>query len=203
MWYGFSYFYVCEQYFPERQFILLLPEGGSNFLSWLIGLLKCVRSDKSYCWAVLLWDSGLLLLLSAWANTLHIISIISTYAVSFCLWLAADLISCFILCRCHYCSSSHNISTLKIPYACKLLFQELLSMNIVPRLSLKHYTDEWQEDMWNEFRTSEASHDSNRWQLNLARTSLNCPQLKKSSAPLHKRPSQLGSPSWCSFFSFL
>ena len=47
------------------------------------------------------------------------------------------------LCRCHYCSSSHNISTLKIPYACKLLFQELLSMNIVPRLSLKHYTDEW------------------------------------------------------------
>lgn len=43
----------------------------------------------------------------------------------------------------HYCSSSHNISTLKIPYACKLLFQELLSMNIVPRLSLKHYTDEW------------------------------------------------------------
>ena len=48
----------------------------------------------------------------------------------------------FFLCRCHYCSSSHNISTLKIPYACKLLFQELLSMNIVPRLSLKHYTDE-------------------------------------------------------------
>lgn len=43
---------------------------------------------------------------------------------------------------CHYCSSSHNISTLKIPYACKLLFQELLAMNIVPRLSLKHYTDE-------------------------------------------------------------
>lgn len=43
---------------------------------------------------------------------------------------------------CHYCSSSHNISTLKIPYACKLLFQELLSMNIVPRLSLNHYTDE-------------------------------------------------------------
>ncbi|XP_022803203.1 DNA-directed RNA polymerase III subunit RPC2-like [Stylophora pistillata] len=43
---------------------------------------------------------------------------------------------------CHYCLSSHNISTLKIPYACKLLFQELLSMNIVPRLSLKHYTDE-------------------------------------------------------------
>ena len=48
----------------------------------------------------------------------------------------------FFLCRCHYCSSSHNIFTLKIPYACKPLFQELLFMNIVPRLSLKHYTDE-------------------------------------------------------------
>ncbi|XP_031570048.1 DNA-directed RNA polymerase III subunit RPC2-like isoform X2 [Actinia tenebrosa] len=43
---------------------------------------------------------------------------------------------------CHYCKSSHNIASLKIPYACKLLFQELQSMNIVPRLSLKHYTDD-------------------------------------------------------------
>ena len=41
------------------------------------------------------------------------------------------------LCRCHYCQSSSNISSLKIPYACKLLFQELQSMNIVPRLKLK------------------------------------------------------------------
>ena len=32
----------------------------------------------------------------------------------------------FFLCKCHYCSSSHNIFTLKIPYACKPLFQELL-----------------------------------------------------------------------------
>ena len=55
------------------------------------------------------------------------------------------------ICRCHYCSSSHNISTLKIPYACKLLFQELLSMNIVPRLSLKHYTDEWHGDFFLKF----------------------------------------------------
>ena len=46
-------------------------------------------------------------------------------------------VTVFFLSRCHYCSSSHNISTLKIPYAYKLLFQELLSMNIVPRLSLK------------------------------------------------------------------
>ncbi|KAK3707608.1 hypothetical protein QZH41_017867, partial [Actinostola sp. cb2023] len=43
---------------------------------------------------------------------------------------------------CHYCKSSHNIASLKIPYACKLLFQELQSMNIIPRLSLKHYTDD-------------------------------------------------------------
>ena len=60
----------------------------------------------------------------------------------------------FFLCRCHYCSSSHNISTLKIPYACKLLFQELLSMNIVPRLSLKHYTDEWHGDLFWSFNDS-------------------------------------------------
>ena len=58
------------------------------------------------------------------------------------------------ICRCHYCSSSHNISTLKIPYACKLLFQELLSMNIVPRLSLKHYTDEWHGDFFWSFNDS-------------------------------------------------
>ena len=60
----------------------------------------------------------------------------------------------FFLCKCHYCSSSHNIFTLKIPYACKLLFQELLSMNIVPRLSLKHYTDEWHGDLFWSFNDS-------------------------------------------------
>jgi DNA-directed RNA polymerase III subunit RPC2 len=29
-----------------------------------------------------------------------------------------------------------NMATIKIPYACKLLFQELQSMNIIPRLKL-------------------------------------------------------------------
>jgi DNA-directed RNA polymerase III subunit RPC2 len=37
---------------------------------------------------------------------------------------------------CQYCRGS-NIAQFKMPYATKLLFQELQSMNIVPRISLK------------------------------------------------------------------
>eukprot|EP01097_Dermamoeba_algensis_P004902 TRINITY_DN3142_c0_g2_i1.p1 TRINITY_DN3142_c0_g2~~TRINITY_DN3142_c0_g2_i1.p1 ORF type:complete len:220 (-),score=33.02 TRINITY_DN3142_c0_g2_i1:39-698(-) len=37
---------------------------------------------------------------------------------------------------CQYCMSTAEVTQVKIPYACKLLFQELLSMNIVPKLSL-------------------------------------------------------------------
>ncbi|XP_071652864.1 DNA-directed RNA polymerase III subunit RPC2 [Temnothorax longispinosus] len=42
---------------------------------------------------------------------------------------------------CQRCKSSSSVSTIIMPYACKLLFQELQSMNVVPRLSLKDYCD--------------------------------------------------------------
>ncbi|KAJ6797280.1 DNA-directed RNA polymerase III subunit 2 [Iris pallida] len=37
---------------------------------------------------------------------------------------------------CSMCKNGTNLSTMKLPYACKLLFQELQSMNVVPRLEL-------------------------------------------------------------------
>ncbi|TFY79941.1 hypothetical protein EWM64_g4074 [Hericium alpestre] len=37
---------------------------------------------------------------------------------------------------CPYCKSSKNVAQLTIPYAAKLLFQELMAMNVVPRLIL-------------------------------------------------------------------
>nr|XP_039254006.1 DNA-directed RNA polymerase III subunit RPC2-like [Styela clava] len=43
---------------------------------------------------------------------------------------------------CQFCKSSRAIAKIKMPYACKLLFQELTSMNIVPRLKLKPYNEE-------------------------------------------------------------
>lgn len=39
---------------------------------------------------------------------------------------------------CTVCDSAENMNKLQIPYACKLLFQELNSVNIVPRISLKN-----------------------------------------------------------------
>ncbi|KNC82092.1 DNA-directed RNA polymerase III subunit RPC2 [Sphaeroforma arctica JP610] len=46
---------------------------------------------------------------------------------------------CGLLCDpkwCQYCKTSAEVSSLKLPYACKLLFQELTSMNIAPRITL-------------------------------------------------------------------
>ena len=37
---------------------------------------------------------------------------------------------------CQNCKSGVEMRTLRMPYACKLLFQELQSMNIIPRLTL-------------------------------------------------------------------
>ena len=36
----------------------------------------------------------------------------------------------YVLCK--YCKSSENTTIITMPYACKLLFQELMSMNICP-----------------------------------------------------------------------
>lgn len=57
------------------------------------------------------------------------------------LWFVASLILSFLSSRCHYCKSSCHVSSLRIPYACKLLFQELQSMNIIPRLKLSRYNE--------------------------------------------------------------
>lgn len=40
---------------------------------------------------------------------------------------------------CNMCKSSKKVAPLKIPYACKLLFQELQAMNIAPRLVMEDF----------------------------------------------------------------
>jgi DNA-directed RNA polymerase III subunit RPC2 len=40
---------------------------------------------------------------------------------------------------CSFCNSGQLVSKLKIPYACKLLFQELQSMNITPKIKLVEF----------------------------------------------------------------
>ena len=38
---------------------------------------------------------------------------------------------------CSVCKVGDHVVSLKVPYACKLLFQELQSMNIIPRLDIE------------------------------------------------------------------
>ena len=42
---------------------------------------------------------------------------------------------------CHFCRCSRDVAKIQIPYACKLLFQELMAMNVVPRLKLESVLD--------------------------------------------------------------
>jgi DNA-directed RNA polymerase III subunit RPC2 len=42
---------------------------------------------------------------------------------------------------CTYCSKLDKMPVLRVPYACKLLFQELQAMNIMPRLRLQQFGD--------------------------------------------------------------
>ena len=54
-------------------------------------------------------------------------------------FLASICSKCGLLCQeewCEYCKSGENVCQIRIPYACKLLFQELQTMNVVPRLTL-------------------------------------------------------------------
>uniref|UniRef100_A0A0A9VZL2 DNA-directed RNA polymerase n=1 Tax=Lygus hesperus TaxID=30085 RepID=A0A0A9VZL2_LYGHE len=47
---------------------------------------------------------------------------------------------CGLMCYdnwCHYCQSGDSVLSIRLPYACKLLFQELQSMNVLPRLCLE------------------------------------------------------------------
>jgi len=39
---------------------------------------------------------------------------------------------------CQHCRSDEQMAQIRIPYACKLLFQELQSMNVTPKLNLEN-----------------------------------------------------------------
>jgi DNA-directed RNA polymerase III subunit RPC2 len=39
---------------------------------------------------------------------------------------------------CQHCRSDEQMAQIQIPYACKLLFQELQSMNVTPKLKLEN-----------------------------------------------------------------
>ncbi|GKT28392.1 DNA-directed RNA polymerase III subunit RPC2, partial [Aduncisulcus paluster] len=62
------------------------------------------------------------------------------------LMLSSDVFNAYICSKCgllgrkgwcNYCSSGRNICEVRMPYAAKLLFQELQSINVVPKIKLK------------------------------------------------------------------
>ncbi|KAJ5071462.1 intein-containing DNA-directed RNA polymerase iii subunit rpc2 precursor [Anaeramoeba ignava] len=53
---------------------------------------------------------------------------------------------------CPYCKSYENCTKLEMPYACKLLFQELQSMNIAPKLKLTDLNDVFDLNQPNEVK---------------------------------------------------
>ena len=55
---------------------------------------------------------------------------------------ATVCLSCGMMSRpkwCQFCKTDADLTQLRIPYACKLLFQELESMNILPKLTLEDF----------------------------------------------------------------
>ncbi|KAJ9446811.1 DNA-directed RNA polymerase III subunit RPC2 [Diplonema papillatum] len=40
---------------------------------------------------------------------------------------------------CKFCNSYDKVHSVRVPYACKLLFQEMMSMNIIPKLKMAEY----------------------------------------------------------------
>jgi DNA-directed RNA polymerase III subunit RPC2 len=49
---------------------------------------------------------------------------------------------------CSYCKKLEKMPVLRVPYGCKLLFQELQAMNIVPRLRLSNFGDAPESDAY-------------------------------------------------------
>ena len=41
--------------------------------------------------------------------------------------------------KCKVCGNSTDFNNIHLPYACKLLFQELITMNIAPRIITENY----------------------------------------------------------------
>ncbi len=49
---------------------------------------------------------------------------------------------------CHFCGREDTVCDIQMPYACKLMFQELMAMNICPKLRLREIMEEkvWKKE---------------------------------------------------------